>query len=98
MHTSLAVVALLTGCVSAYTDITHKRFMLKNIDPIVLPGRYTSHMHSFYGSDVVTKDLPTTEQLQKGCPSGENPNDLSVYVSFLALHGIRLLIHLSVSI
>lgn len=53
--------------------------MVKNIDPIVLPGKYKSHMHSFFGSDVVTKDLPTTEELQKGCPSGENPNDLSVY-------------------
>ncbi|KAK3684136.1 hypothetical protein B0T22DRAFT_444099 [Podospora appendiculata] len=64
---------------SAYTDIRHTRFMLKNIDPIVGPGKYKSHMHSFYGSDAVTKDLPTTEELQKGCPSGENPNDLSVY-------------------
>ncbi|KAK3372940.1 hypothetical protein B0T24DRAFT_649080 [Lasiosphaeria ovina] len=53
--------------------------MPKNIDPIVLPGLYKSHMHSFYGSDVVTKTLPTTEELQKGCPSGENPNDLSVH-------------------
>lgn len=69
----------LVGSAFALTDIAHKPFMRKNIDPIVLPGRYTSHMHSFYGSDVVTKDLPTTAQLQKGCPSGENPNDLSVY-------------------
>lgn len=67
------------GFVAALTDIEHKPFMRKNIDPIVLPGKYASHMHSFYGSDTVTKDLPTTEQLQKGCPSGENPNDLSVY-------------------
>ncbi|KAK3364559.1 hypothetical protein B0T25DRAFT_563570 [Lasiosphaeria hispida] len=56
-----------------------RRFMVKNIDPIVLPGKYRSHMQSFYGSDVVTKNLPTTEQLQQGCASGENPNDLSVY-------------------
>src|SRR4051794_36970009 len=56
---------------AAYTDIRHKRFMIKNIDPIVFPGQYRSHMHSFYGSDVVTKDLPTTKQLQQGCPSGE---------------------------
>jgi hypothetical protein len=64
---------------AALTDIEHKPFMRKNIDPLVYPGKYVSHMHSFYGSDVITKDLPTTEQLQKGCPSGENPNDLSVY-------------------
>ncbi|CAP60890.1 uncharacterized protein PODANS_0_740, partial [Podospora anserina S mat+] len=56
-----------------------KRFMVKNIDPIVYPGQYRSHMHSFFGSDAVTKDLPTTADLQKGCASGENPNDLSVY-------------------
>ena len=71
--------AVLASGTTAYTDIRHTRFMLKNIDPIVLPGKYTSHMHSFYGSDAVTKDLPTTADLQKGCASGENPNDLSVY-------------------
>ncbi|KAH8680091.1 hypothetical protein BGZ60DRAFT_554669 [Tricladium varicosporioides] len=71
--------AFLASAATALTDIEHKPFMRKNIDPIVFPGKYVSHMHSFYGSDAVTKDLPTTEQLQKGCPSGENPNDLSVY-------------------
>ncbi|KAG9230199.1 hypothetical protein BJ875DRAFT_546372 [Amylocarpus encephaloides] len=70
---------LLAGTAFALTDIQHKPFMRKNIDPIVSPGRYVSHMHSFYGSDIITKDLPTTEELQKGCPSGENPNDLSIY-------------------
>ncbi|KAF2688277.1 hypothetical protein K458DRAFT_330550 [Lentithecium fluviatile CBS 122367] len=75
----LTALFILTGAASALTDIEHKPFMRKNIDPIVLPGRYVSHMHSFYGSDIVTKDLPTTAQLQSGCPSGENPNDLSVY-------------------
>jgi len=75
----LSTVLLFAGAVSALTDIEHKPFMRKNIDPIVLPGKYTSHMHSFYGSDAVTKDLPTTAELQQGCPSGENPNDMSVY-------------------
>ncbi|KAH7631087.1 hypothetical protein B0T09DRAFT_382974 [Sordaria sp. MPI-SDFR-AT-0083] len=70
---------LLAETAGALTDIEHKPFMRKNIDPIVSPGKYISHMHSFYGSDVITKDLPTTAQLQKGCPSGENPNDLSIY-------------------
>ncbi|KAK4645190.1 hypothetical protein QC761_000740 [Podospora bellae-mahoneyi] len=53
--------------------------MVKNIDPIVYPGQYRSHMHSFFGSDAVTKNLPTTADREKGCASGENPNDLSVY-------------------
>ncbi|KAF2639426.1 hypothetical protein P280DRAFT_454789 [Massarina eburnea CBS 473.64] len=78
MH-SHSIIAVLASTAAALTDIEHKPFMRKNIDPIVLPGKYASHMHSFYGSDAVTKDLPTTAQLQKGCPSGENPNDLSVY-------------------
>jgi hypothetical protein len=72
-------VIFLAGATTALTDIEHKPFMRKNIDPIIFPGKYVSHMHSFYGSDALTKDLPTTEELQKGCPSGENPNDLSVY-------------------
>lgn len=70
---------LLAKAATALTDIEHKPFMRKNIDPIISPGKYISHMHSFYGSDAITKDLPTTAQLQKGCPSGENPNDLSIY-------------------
>lgn len=74
-----AIVILLAGSAAALTDIEHKPFMRKNIDPIVYPGKYVSHMHSFYGSDALTKDLPTTAELQKGCPSGENPNDMSVY-------------------
>lgn len=73
------LITLLVGAADALTDIEHKPFMRKNIDPIVHPGKYVSHMHSFYGSDAVTKNLPTTKELQKGCPSGENPNDLSVY-------------------
>jgi hypothetical protein len=79
MHITLLTMGLLASSIDAYTVVQHKRFMIKNIDPIVFPGKYKSHMHSFYGSDVVTKDMPTTEQLLKGCPSGENPNDLSVY-------------------
>ena len=74
-----STVFLLAGTAVALTDIEHKPFMRKNIDPLVSPGRYVSHMHSFYGSDAITKDLPTTADLQKGCPSGENPNDLSIY-------------------
>lgn len=74
-----ATVILLAGSAAALTDIEHKPFMRKNIDPIVYPGKYVSHMHSFYGSDALTKNLPTTAELQKGCPSGENPNDMSVY-------------------
>lgn len=69
----------LAGLASGLTVVEHKPFMRKNIDPIVYPGQYVSHMHSFYGSDALTKDLPTTAELHKGCPSGENPNDLSVY-------------------
>ncbi len=78
-------VVLLAGGAAALTDIEHKPLFRKNIDPIVLPGKYSSHMHSFYGSDIVTKDLPTTAELQKGCPSGENPNDLSVYCASIRI-------------
>ncbi|KKY27426.1 putative short-chain dehydrogenase [Diplodia seriata] len=64
---------------NAYTVIVHDQFMRKNIDALVMPGQYKSHMHSFFGSDAITKDKPTSAQLQQGCASGENPNDLSVY-------------------
>ena len=80
-----ATILAFVGTAAALTDIEHKPFMRKNIDPLVSPGKYVSHMHSFYGSDAITKDLPTTEDLQKGCPSGENPNDLSIYCMAPAL-------------
>ncbi|KAF2195873.1 hypothetical protein K469DRAFT_545990 [Zopfia rhizophila CBS 207.26] len=85
MRNIVAEAVLLASTVTAFTDVVHKRFMVKNIDPIVLPGTYKSHMHSFFGSDAVTKDLPTTEELQKGCPSGENPNDLSAYCKYVEI-------------
>ncbi|KAM0209976.1 hypothetical protein ACHAQI_006088 [Fusarium lateritium] len=65
--------------VNAYTVTNAGRFMLKNIDPIVFPGKYVSHMHSFFGSDAVTVNTTTSKQLQAGCSSAENPNDYSSY-------------------
>ncbi|KAI3551874.1 hypothetical protein CSPX01_00550 [Colletotrichum filicis] len=64
---------------AAWTELHHEPFMNKNVDPIVVPGTYTSHMHTFFGSDAVTNILPTSADLQKGCYSGQNANDLSVY-------------------
>ncbi|KAK0627385.1 hypothetical protein B0T14DRAFT_493489 [Immersiella caudata] len=75
---AISTAALVAGA-SALTVVEHKPLFRKNIDPIVFPGKYISHMHSFYGSDAVNTTLPTTADLQQGCPSGENPNDLSVY-------------------
>jgi hypothetical protein len=69
---------------SAWTELLHTLIMNKNVDAIVQPGKYTSHMHSFFGSDAITNVMPTTEDLQKGCYSGMNPNDLSVYCMLLA--------------
>ncbi|KAL4733250.1 hypothetical protein BDV11DRAFT_90820 [Aspergillus similis] len=65
--------------VSAWTELHHAPFMNKNIDAIVVPGTYTSHMHTFFGSDAITNVLPTSAELQSGCYTGNNPNDLSVY-------------------
>ncbi|KAL6922381.1 hypothetical protein FSHL1_006340 [Fusarium sambucinum] len=67
------------AAVSAYTVTNAPRFMLKNIDPIVFPGQYVSHMHSFFGSDAVTVNTTTSRELQTGCSTAENPNDFSSY-------------------
>lgn len=67
------------GLAHAYTVVVAEQFMLKNVDPIVLPGQYKSHMHSFFGSDAVTINTNTSAELQAGCSTNENPNDLSVY-------------------
>ncbi|KAF2127137.1 secreted protein [Dothidotthia symphoricarpi CBS 119687] len=65
---------------NAYTQVNvASPFMTKNIDPIVVPGAYKSHLHSFFGSDAVTLNTNTSAELQAGCTNAENPNDLSVY-------------------
>ncbi|KAL4876725.1 hypothetical protein BJY04DRAFT_210375 [Aspergillus karnatakaensis] len=77
---SLALALLVTaGSVQGYTLVDSGYVMRKNIDSIVQPGRYTSHMHSFFGNDAVTATTSTTEELLSGCSTNSNPNDLSVY-------------------
>ncbi|KAK1143971.1 hypothetical protein N8T08_005880 [Aspergillus melleus] len=71
--------ALVAGLAEAYTVTTSDLFMYKNIDPLVVPGQYKSHMHSFFGSDAVTVNTTTSAELQKGCSSTANPNDFSTY-------------------
>lgn len=74
------VVGLAARVTNAYTQVNiASPFMQKNIDPIVFPGEYKSHMHSFFGSDAVTINTSTSAVLQEGCTNAENPNDLSVY-------------------
>ncbi|KAL4983917.1 hypothetical protein BDW68DRAFT_193952 [Aspergillus falconensis] len=70
---------LATGLASAYTVTTVDQFMFKNIDPIVTPGQYVSHMHSFFGSDAVNANTSTSAELREGCSTARNPNDFSVY-------------------
>ncbi|KAJ5100046.1 hypothetical protein N7532_007047 [Penicillium argentinense] len=79
MRSFIALSAWAAGLTQAYTVTNTDLFMFKNIDPIVLPGQYTSHMHSFFGSDAVTVNTTTSAELQKGCSSTENPNDFSTY-------------------
>lgn len=79
MKRSILSVLAGSSIAAAWTELSHAPFMTKNIDAIVVPGTYTSHMHSFFGSDAITNVLPTSAELQEGCYSGDNPNDLSVY-------------------
>ncbi|KAF5855192.1 hypothetical protein ETB97_009746, partial [Aspergillus alliaceus] len=74
----IALVAA-AGLAHAYTVVVSEQFMMKNIDPIVLPGQYKSLMHSFFRSDAVTINTNTSAELRASCSTAENPNDLSVY-------------------
>ncbi|GAB1200840.1 hypothetical protein APSETT444_010220 [Aspergillus pseudonomiae] len=76
---SIVLSALVAGFAQAYTVTNVGLFMFKNIDPLVVPGKYTSHMHSFFGSDAITANTKTSEELQKGCSTAKNPNDYSTY-------------------
>ncbi|KAL3444132.1 hypothetical protein BJX65DRAFT_297781 [Aspergillus insuetus] len=70
---------LTAGLARAYTVTNVDLFMFKNIDPIVFPGQYVSHMHSFFGSDAVNINTSTSAELREGCSTARNPNDFSVY-------------------
>ncbi|KAL4885689.1 hypothetical protein BJY04DRAFT_231109 [Aspergillus karnatakaensis] len=67
------------GTAHAYTVTTVDWFMFKNIDPLVFPGQYVSHMHSFFGSDAVNVNASTSAELREGCSTARNPHDFSVY-------------------
>lgn len=62
----------LAGVAQAYTIVDSGFLMRKNIDPIVVPGQYNSHMHSFFGSDAVTANTTTSEELRQGCHTNAN--------------------------
>ncbi|KAB8079291.1 hypothetical protein BDV29DRAFT_187265 [Aspergillus leporis] len=79
MRTFILSLAQAASLAQAYTVTVADLFMYKNIDPIVVPGQYKSHMHSFFGSDAVTINTNSSAELQKGCSTAENPNDFSVY-------------------
>ncbi len=46
--------------VHAYTIESHKQFIIKNVDALVLLGTYKSHIHSFFSSDAITNVKPTS--------------------------------------
>ncbi|BCS19876.1 DUF1996 domain-containing protein [Aspergillus puulaauensis] len=60
---------LATGLAHAYTVTNVDFLMFKNIDPIVFPGQYVSHMHSFFGSDAVNVNTSDSEELRQGVPT-----------------------------
>ena len=78
LKTGLVLMAT-AGPVQGFTMVNSGYIMRKNIDSIVVPGEYTSHMHSFFGNDAVNATTSTTDELLSGCATNSNPNDLSVY-------------------
>ncbi|PNS19644.1 hypothetical protein CAC42_7488 [Sphaceloma murrayae] len=79
MHSIPFFALAAAGLAQAYTVVVAKQYMLKNIDPLVVPGQYKSHMHSFFGSDAVTINTTTSKEIMSGCSTTDNQNDLSVY-------------------
>ncbi|KAF2220359.1 hypothetical protein BDZ85DRAFT_267633 [Elsinoe ampelina] len=79
MLSTLISLSAAAGLANAYTVVVAGQYMLKNIDPLVVPGQYRSHMHSFFGSDAVTVNTTKSAEIMKGCSTVDNLNDLSVY-------------------
>lgn len=76
---ALALLLAAASAVEAYTTVQADFFIRKNVDAIVMPGQYKSHMHEFFGSDAMTANTTLSKDLQKGCTTAHNPNDFSVY-------------------
>ncbi|KAF4554917.1 Hypothetical protein D9617_3g019860 [Elsinoe fawcettii] len=76
---SALLFSLAAGSAYGYTIVKLPQFMIKNIDPLVFPGEYRSHMHSFFGVDSVTINTHKSDQIMQGCTTANNLNDLSVY-------------------
>lgn len=47
--------------------------MNKDLDVLVVSETYTSHMHTFFGCDLIANVKPTTAELQKCCYTGDMP-------------------------
>lgn len=75
----MTLLFVLVAEAGAYTQVGSQNFMFKDIDPIDMPGKYGSHMHTFFGSDAVTLNTNTSVELRTGCTTTSNPNDLSTY-------------------
>lgn len=84
MHSTMLRAALLTSAVPCARPMpTHKLTSLRLCTRISVPSSSresrTSLLHSFFGSDAVTVDTTTSDELRAGCTNAGDPNDLSVY-------------------
>lgn len=86
----IALLLAAAGAAQAYTVIVVDQFMRKNVDSIVMPGQYKSHLHTFFGSDAITANTTTSKQLQAGCTTAYNPNDFSSYCKYPRLNNNTL--------
>lgn len=64
----LILLSLAAGFSQAYTVTNADYFMFNNIDLLVIPERYTSHMHDFFGSDAINVSTKTSAELQAAAP------------------------------
>ncbi|EHL01562.1 hypothetical protein M7I_2447 [Glarea lozoyensis 74030] len=83
---------LAASTATAYTIVEADLLMYKNIDPVVMPGQYKSHLHTFFGSDSVTANTTTSAELQKGCITAYNPNDFSSYSYYVSIENAEIAI------
>jgi len=89
---AISLLLAAAGAAQAYTTVTVEPFMFKNIDSLVIPGQYKSHLHTFLGSDSVTANTTTSKELQAGgCTTAHNGNDFSIYCPQLFLSPPKIL-------
>lgn len=71
LSVALAIAGLVGSARADYfrTHVDCSAFMRDMVDPIVSPGTNSTHLHTFFGSDAISRTTNSSDELRAGCTS-----------------------------